>query len=855
MLFLIMDECRAVVQFNYVLMLTILLRCLLTIFTTSSIPIKLLGKMLLIFVALLSHFSAQAKILITEDDFDQISLHDKADIYVATGESPQLNQFGVPDASLFSSVESNDAEVHAGPFADVWYRIEVTNETELDHRYVLEVANGDVKKAILYTQQRQGSGAEASAIGSQVATKLHLQSDKLGGDIKGYSAEVLGLSAPRSRQTIPNEHVLYQLSARSGEAKTLYLNLQHDWQLVAPIRLHSLRSHSASVRWISSRNAFFIGFGLALLLFNLALYHQTRDLSYLSYSAVIFSYLFYRLYYEGSGQNLTPDWVGWNLVAVDIGRLLYVASAVWFTCVYLKLEEASLLWRRITDGLSLFFLGLAVWSFTGFKAGYFLNLLVTAVPIYMLVVTIIRVWQGYYPGRIFFVAILLPVLSAIAYNLSDIGYITPVQNIALYSGIAAMSALVLFSIGLGLRIRLLQEEKQQAEELNYQVNARAAAKSEFLAKMSHEIRTPMNGVLGMVQLLESTALDEKQKRYNNIIKSSAQILLQIINDLLDFSKMDAGKVQLEHIDMDWALLLNEVKDMFTVQIDERPIEVQIYMEPGTPRYVKGDPIRLKQVLTNLMSNALKFTHAGSIKIMACEIELPNGLYFEVRVIDTGIGIDPVQVENLFQAFTQASESTTRKYGGTGLGLTICKELVELMGGTIDVISSLGEGATFIVRVPLNVSECHATDSGAEVAHGHKILDVLVVEDNQVNQLVIEKILNEMNHRVTLIDNGLDALNAFVSRDSNFDVVFMDCELPEMDGFEAARRMRKFEAAQCSERTPIIALSALNLSLDDRRYIKSGIDQFMLKPIQRQKIKDSLKRIQPHATSPAALLMS
>jgi CheY-like chemotaxis protein len=256
-----------------------------------------------------------------------------------------------------------------------------------------------------------------------------------------------------------------------------------------------------------------------------------------------------------------------------------------------------------------------------------------------------------------------------------------------------------------------------------------------------------------------------------------------------------------------------------------------------------------------MSNALKFTHAGSIKIMACEIELPNGPYFEVRVIDTGIGIDPVQVENLFQAFTQASESTTRKYGGTGLGLTICKELVELMGGTIDVISSLGEGATFIVRVPLNVSECHATDSGAEVEHGHKILDVLVVEDNQVNQLVIEKILNEMNHRVTLIDNGLDALNAFVSRDSNFDVVFMDCELPEMDGFEAARRMRKFEAAQCSERTPIIALSALNLSLDDRRYIKSGIDQFMLKPIQRQKIKDSLKRIQPHATSPAALLMS
>jgi signal transduction histidine kinase/CheY-like chemotaxis protein len=809
----------------------------------SCIPTKLLGRTLLILVGLLWHFSVLAKIVITQDDFDQISLHDKADVYIATGKSPRLNQFGLPDSSLFSAVESKGPEVYAGPFADVWYRIEVSNTTALDHRYILEVASGDIKKATLFTEQMSDGRLE-----SQVMTKSSAQSDQKFRAIEGYSAEVLGLAVPRNQQKITNEHVLYQLSARSGETKTWYLNLQHDWQLVAPIRLHSQRSHSASVRWISSRNAFFIGFGLALLLFNLALYYQTRDLSYLSYSSVILSYLFYRLYYEGVGQNLTSDWVNWNLVAVDIGRLLYVASAVWFAAVYLKLEEVSLLWRRVTDGLSLFFVGLACWSLTGFKAGYFLNLLVTMAPIYMLITATVRVWQGYYPARIFFVAILLPVLSAIVYNLSDIGFIAPVENITLYSGIAAMSALVLFSIGLGLRIRLLQQEKQMAEELNFQVNAQAAAKSEFLAKMSHEIRTPMNGVLGMAQLLESTELDEKQKRYNNIIKSSAQILLQIINDLLDFSKMDAGKIQLEHIDMDLVLLLNEVKDMFTVQIDERPIEVEIYMAPGTRRYVKGDPIRLKQILTNLMSNALKFTHSGSIKISACETETVNGPCFEVRVIDTGIGIDPGQKESLFQAFTQASESTTRKFGGTGLGLTICKDLVALMGGTIDVISALGEGSTFIVQIPLSFSNDNSVYSGSEAVPADEILDVLVVEDNQVNQLVIERILNEMNHRVTLIDNGLDALNAFVSRNNNFDVVFMDCELPEMDGFEAARRMRKFEMAQGSDRTPIIALSALSVSLDEERYIKSGIDQFMQKPVQRQKIKDCLKRIRPHSNS-------
>lgn len=455
----------------------------------------------------------------------------------------------------------------------------------------------------------------------------------------------------------------------------------------------------------------------------------------------------------------------------------------------------------------------------------------------------------------------IPVLAA--HLPSMLAYVTPLALGGLYQALVAEPSMDmglifavfiywLFMVGAGkqqhdilvesMKLRFQQERLvTDLRETGKAAEAASEAKSRFLAKVSHEIRTPMNGILGVTELLDRTALDQRQRRLTDIIRRSADGLMHLINDLLDLSKIEAGRLEIAPEDFDLKRCAQDLVELFEPAASAKGIALYLHMDDNIPAKLHGDWRRLQQALTNLISNAVKFTDHGQIELRMTRKNVEGSRHtLRFSVSDTGIGISTEDTQRIFAPFVQVDDSATRRYAGTGLGLAIARQLIAEMGGEIHVESALGDGARFFFELAFTTVQEPATESqpkSTETSNHGLGCNVLLAEDNPINQMVTQEMLELLHCQMTLVENGLQAVE--MAKQQSFDAILIDRHMPMMDGFTAARRIREHETQHGLPPATLIAVTASAYPSDRRDAEEAGIDGFLTKPFTFEQLREIL----------------
>ncbi|MGC1304807.1 MAG: ATP-binding protein, partial [Caulobacteraceae bacterium] len=468
--------------------------------------------------------------------------------------------------------------------------------------------------------------------------------------------------------------------------------------------------------------------------------------------------------------------------------------------------------------------------------------------IVMMCVGLLYLLMQYYARLRMFLLIATPYLAGILAAVVDLGLTSFIHGRPWLAVTGACAVLYLLYFVLKAREQLatsrmhLQQAREVAQQRGLAAEAANEAKSAFLATMSHEIRTPLNGVLGMAQAMAADALAPIQRERLEVVRQSGEALLAILNDVLDLSKIEAGRFELEEVEFELEDIARGAHSAFTALANKRGLSFCLVIDEAARGVYRGDPTRIRQILYNLISNGLKFTAAGEVRV---SVGRADGA-LTLRVADTGVGIPADRLPLLFEKFVQADASTTRRFGGTGLGLSICRHLAELMGGVIEASSTVDVGTTFLVRLPiprvaeagtLAAPQSPAVEADDEDVAFHE-LRVLAAEDNTVNQLVLKTLLAQIGVTPVLVEDGQQAVDAWAGQD--WDVILMDMQMPVLDGAAATRLIREREAATGRARTPIIAITANAMAHQVAQYAAMGADRHVAKPIEAARLFAALE---------------
>ncbi|MDI7209535.1 hybrid sensor histidine kinase/response regulator [Leptospira santarosai] len=664
-------------------------------------------------------------------------------------------------------------------------------------------------------------------------------------------------------------------SLRPGEEIQIVCAIKSDTPLRIPFILESEKKYDLTEQFRSIAVGLTLGFGIAMGLYNLSLYFSFRTSSYLYYFIMILFSTAYLISWDGLTLPLFKPSHGQHYLSLTL-VLIYTSTLFLFlfSLEFLYPEKKDKKTKIVTiayvvSNLILIPLS-AFYPIQLNRFSYYLGLINNFIIVYF---CIVRIKDGFKPAKHFLLIHMVFPIAGVLTNLSISGAIS-INYFSLHLlKFAFVSQSVLFSVMLVQRIKelefrlkeglqseihkniiLLKKEIQQRRETEWElIQAKEIAekaskvKSSFLANMSHEIRTPMNGVLGMVQLLGTTKLNDEQKEYVKILSVSAKSLLQIINDILDFSKIEAGKISLDKEVFSIRSVLDEIHDLLYPLAKQKQIGLRLEGKFDIQEYVYGDQLRLRQILWNLTGNGIKFTNHGEVVLSVSQENISkNNISIGFSVSDSGIGIPLEKQKQVFDAFSQSDTSTARKFGGSGLGLSITKQLVELQGGTLNLESKEGFGSKFTFAITYDIPseseiekilEAEKTKD-LESAYSNATsngMKILVAEDNETNCLLIERALKKLGYDPVVVRNGREVIEKMQL--DFFDLILMDIHMPEVDGIEATKWIRSQK--QNAEFPIIIALTADVIESNKEIYISKGMNDCLTKPLDLPLLKKSL----------------